>query len=180
MAVKVTTEPSDEAISLEEAQYHVKADPDPDNDTILTRAIVTARQRAEHELGRPLLPQTCEKRFERFDSRMYLWEDVTKIVSIDYIDDAGADGALGPMDFYLSGASTARILGTLPAVREVIVTFECGAFEADAVPESIIQWMLLQVGAISENRSSVDSVQTYELPGRFTDGLLDRYRFLSV
>jgi uncharacterized phiE125 gp8 family phage protein len=180
MAAKVTVEPSEEAISLEEAQFHVKADADPDNDTILNRAIVTARQRAEHELGRPLLPQTCEKRFESFERRMYLWEDVTKIVSIDYVDSAGADASLGPMDFYLSGASTARILGSLPAVREVTITFECGAFESDTVPESVIEWMLLQVGAISENRSSVDSVQTYELPGRFTDGLLDRYRFLSV
>src|ERR1700754_2629378 len=125
MLVKVTTPPVEEAITLEQAQVHVKADPDDENDTILERAIVAARERVEHELGRPLLPQSCEKRFERFDRRLYLWEDVTKIVSIGYVDATGATIPLDQFSFYLSGGSTANIVGAPPSAREVVVAFEC-------------------------------------------------------
>lgn len=180
MAVKVTTAPDEEAITLEVAQQHVKADADDDNDALLMRAIVAARQRAEHELGRPLLPQTCEKRFDRLERKLYLWEDVTEILAVSYVDNTGATVELDPFGFYLTGGRTANVVGSLPPVREVIVSFKCGAFDPASVPASIIDWMLLQVGAIHENRSSVESTQTYELPGPFVDGLIDRYRYYTV
>jgi len=181
MAVKVTTPPAEEAITLEQAQVHVKADPDDDNDGILERAIVAARERAEHELGRPLLPQDAEARFDCFERKLYLWEDVSQVKSVSYVDETGTTVALDQLSFYLTGARTLNIVGALPTAREVIVTFSCGAFDDPAsVPYSIVEWMLLQIGAMHENRSSVDSAQAYELPGRFADGLLDRYRFIAM
>lgn len=180
MAVKVTTPPATEAITLEQAQYQVKADSDADNDRLLQLAIVAARERAEHDLGRPLLPQACEKRFDAFERRMYLWEDVTAITSVSYADDGGQSATLDAMQYYVTGARTLNIVGVLPRAREVIVEFECGAFEAADVPTAIVEWMLLQIGAMSENRAAVESIQTYELPARWTDGLIDRYRVFTV
>jgi uncharacterized phiE125 gp8 family phage protein len=180
MVVKVTTPPVEEAITLEQAQYQVKADSDVDNDQLLELAIVAARERAEHELGRPLLPQTCEKRFDAFCRRMDLWEDVTAVTSVSCIDDDGHSVTLGAMQYYVSGARTLNIVGDLPRVREVTVEFECGAFEPSTVPKSIVEWMLMQIGAMSENRAAVESIRTYELPGRWTDGLIDRYRVFTV
>jgi len=180
MGRKVTKPPAEEAITLEAAQQHVKADPDDDNDVILRRAIVAARERVEHELGRPLLPQTCEARFDGFSRRLALWQDVGRVVSVSYVDDTGATVVVDPGRYYLTGAAWLNVTGSLPAAREVIAVFECGAFEPDSVPESIVEWMLLQVGAIHESRSSVDTMQTYELPGHFVDGLIDRYRFYSI
>ncbi|MGF6976360.1 putative phiE125 gp8 family phage protein [Paraburkholderia sp. JPY465] len=180
MQRKVTTPPATEAITLEQAQFQVKAEPDPDNDQLLDLAIVAARERVEHELGRPLLAQTCEKRFDAFERRMDLWEDVTAVTSVSYVDDTGQPVPLGQMQFYMTGGRTLNIVGDLPQAREVIVEFECGAFDVETVPKSIVEWMLLQIGAMSENRSTVESIQTYELPARWTDGLIDRYRVYSV
>ncbi|MBK5120893.1 hypothetical protein IQ288_13470 [Burkholderia sp. R-69980] len=180
MGRKVTIPPAQEAITVDAARAHVKADEDDDNDAILQRAIVAARERVEHELGRPLLPQTCEARFDGFSRKLSLWQDIKQVVSVSYIDDSGATVPVDPLGYYLTGGACLNMVGALPAAREVITVFECGAFAADSVPESIVEWMLLQVGAVHENRSSVDSMQTYELPGRFVDGLIDRYRFYSL
>jgi uncharacterized phiE125 gp8 family phage protein len=180
MGRKVTIPPAQEAITVDAAREHVKADEDDGNDTILRRAIVAARERVEHELGRPLLPQTCEARFDGFSRKLSLWQDIDHVVSVGYIDDSGATVPLDPLSYYVTGGEWLNMIGSLPAAREVVVSFKCGAFDIDSVPESIVEWMLLQVGAIHENRSSVDSMQTYELPGRFVDRLIDRYRFYSL
>jgi uncharacterized phiE125 gp8 family phage protein len=179
MSVRVIVPPETEAISLADACLHLRADEGPE-DSLIERAIRSARRRAEHEIGRPLLPQTCEKRFEKFDRRMYLWRDVTEIVSVAYTDESGVDHQLDPMSFYIGGGSDLRVVVQLPAVREVVVQFKCGAFDVDTVPETVVEWMLLQIGAIYENRSPVDSVQTYEIPGRFVDGLLDGARIWAI
>ncbi|WP_186204363.1 head-tail connector protein [Burkholderia gladioli] len=179
MAVTVITAPGAEAISLEDACQHLRADQGPE-DALIERAIRSARLRAEHELGRPLLPQTCEKRFAKFDRAMYLWSDVTAIASVKYTDETGQAQQLDPMYFYLSGRDSLRLTIPPPAAREVVVQFECGAYSVETVPESVVEWMLLQIGAIYENRSAVDSVQTYEIPGRFVDGLLDGARIYSI
>lgn len=180
MGRKVTIPPAQEAITIDAAREHVKADEDEGNDTILVRAIVAARERVEHELGRPLLPQTCEARLDGFSRKISLWQDVVRVTSVSYIDETGATVPVDPLSYYLTGGEWLNMIGSLPGAREAIVVFECGAFEVDSVPESVVEWMLLQVGAIHENRSSVDSGQTYELPGRFVDGLIDRYRFYSL
>jgi uncharacterized phiE125 gp8 family phage protein len=180
MQRKVTTQPAAEAITLEQAQFQVKADPDADNDRLLQLAIVAARERVEHELGRPLLPQTCEKRFDAFARRMDLWEDVTAVTSVAYVDDSGQSATLDPMQFYLTAGRTLNIVGDLPRAREVTVEFDCGAFVLDTVPKSVIEWMLLQIGAMTVNRSAVESIQTYELPDRWTDGLINRYQVFTV
>ncbi|QTD91764.1 head-tail connector protein [Burkholderia anthina] len=179
MTVKVIGPPAQEAISLADACLHLRADQGPEN-TLIERAIRAARRRAETEIGRPLLPQTCEKQFEKFDRRMYLWRDVTEVVSVNYADESGVVHELDSMSFYVSGRSDLRIVIQPPVAREVVVQFKCGAFEADSVPDDVVDWMLLQVGAIYENRSPVDSVQTYEIPGRFVDGLLDGARIWSI
>ncbi|PCE32814.1 head-tail connector protein [Burkholderia ubonensis] len=179
MAANVVVPPDAEAISLADACEHLRADMGPE-DSLIQRAIRSARRRAEHELGRPLLPQTCEKRFEKFDRRMYLWCDVTGVESVKYVDDGGVEQLLEPMSYFVAGSSFLKLVAQAPAAREVVVRFKCGAFTADSVPESVVEWMLLQVGAIYDNRSAVDSVQTYEIPGRFVDGLLDGVRIYSI
>ncbi|WP_414446851.1 head-tail connector protein [Burkholderia sp. 22PA0099] len=179
MSARVISPPDQEAISVVDACLHLRADQGPE-DPLIQRAIRSARRRAENETGRPLLPQTCEKRFEKFERSMHLWRDVTQIISVAYDDELGVAQQMDPMSYYVVGQSDLRVVGELPAAREVVVQFKCGAFEADAVPEDVVTWMLLQIGAIYENRSAVDSVQTYEIPGRFVDGLLDGARIWSI
>ncbi|WLE60240.1 phage head-tail connector protein [Burkholderia plantarii] len=180
MLIRVTVPPTAEALSLDDVRPHLRVDADDDNDKLIARAIVAARQRVEREIGRPLLPQTCSKQFESFARRMPLWEDVTKIVSVSYMSESGETDSLAAAQFYVTGGRTLNVVGDLPVAHGVTVDFECGAFDQGSVPESIQQWMLLQIGAMDVNRAAVESIQTYELPDRWTDGLIDGFRVYMV
>ena len=180
MAYKVIEPPETEAIELDDARIHLRVDADADSDENIKRLIVVARERAENELGRPLLPQTREAEFESFSRSMYLDEDVTGIQSIAYVDGSGAQQQFDVGSTWVSGGRVLRIVGALPDACSVTVTYACGAFTADTVPAVIVEWMYLHLAAMYENPSAVESVQTYELPNRFTDGLLDRYRVMVV
>jgi uncharacterized phiE125 gp8 family phage protein len=172
----VTVPPAAEAISLDEAKLHLRVDGS-DDDEEITGFIVAARERAEQELQRPLLPQTCEARGDAFPcGKLKLWKDVRSVTSVQYKDDSGAVVTLPADQYRLMSREFLSPVGTWPRGTEVVVTFICGAFDADAVPSTVIAWMKIQLGGLYENREAVTTNQRFEAPGRFADGLLDRWR----
>ncbi|MEM5371352.1 head-tail connector protein [Paraburkholderia azotifigens] len=176
MQLYVTVPPSEEAISLNDAKLHLRVDGD-DDDTEIEGFIAAARERAEQELQRPLLTQTCESRGEAFPcGRLRLWKDVKSVTSVTYVDETGAAVTLPPSAYRLVSRSHLVPTDNWPRGTDVVVVFDCGAFEAGAVPQSIIAWMKLQIGSLYENRESVTTVQRFNVPDRLTDGLLDRWR----
>ncbi|MGI4856751.1 MAG: head-tail connector protein [Janthinobacterium lividum] len=180
----VVKPPLEEAVSLAEARLHLKIDDDlTDDDARIAQLIVTAREMAEAELCRPLLPQTCVIGVDAFTPRIRLWADVTRVIGVEYRDaegDAGdARATVGRDRYRLVGG--ADLVGEWPVGSEVKVTFECGAFASGRdVPRSIHAWMLIQIGGLYEGRQSLGPLRMHAMPTAFVDRLLDGYRRLGV
>ena len=111
---------------------------------------------------------------------------VATVDSITYTDPDGTTQTLlstaYKTDFVTEPCRVVPAYGTTwPATRNEInavsVTYTCGYGAAAAVPESIKRWILLQIGAMYENREAVASgrsIVAIEMP--FVDGLLQNYR----
>lgn len=177
--------PVQEAITLARAKTHLRIDDEADAaaDQEITGMIVAAREALEGELHRPLLPQRCRVSASVFARRIRLWQDVTAIESVMYRDAAGAEQTL-PADAYAIEDGVFLKLsgdGPLPQGTDVRVTFRCGAFDApDTVPQSLVAWMLIQIGGLYEARQAVMHGQSHEVPTPFTSRLIDRYRVVEI
>lgn len=175
--------PATEAISLGRARLHLRAEEgdDDDEDGAIVDSIVAVREMLEAELLRPLLPQVCEVHVDTFARRIRLWQDVTEIQMVTYLDESGARVSMSPGRYLLADKAAMVLLGDPPVASDVCVRFACGAFaEPAAVPRSLIQWMLLQLGSLYEIRQGVTHGQTFSTPESFTAGLINRYRILGL
>ncbi|WP_275760833.1 hypothetical protein [Ralstonia pseudosolanacearum] len=181
----VTQPPVEEAISLATAKAHLRIEDgelDEAAEALLQAAIVAVRQMAEGELLRPVLPQTCVSYADSLVARIRLWNDVTEIVSVQYRDADGVEQQFPLSQCALQARSTLVLSGELPAGSSAVrITFSCGAWgDPAAVPRSVVQWMLLQLGTLSEVRQSVTYGQTFAVPGPFVARLLDPFRFVEI
>jgi uncharacterized phiE125 gp8 family phage protein len=174
-----------EPITLADAKLHMRGVDHADEDTLITSLITAAREAAEHELGRPLASQEWQITLDAFPAaELALGPDVASIASIQYLDGAGAlqtlDAAAYVLDnydaerCYLLPADGVDWPSTYDSANAVRVRITCGL---TPVPESVRSWMLMQLGTLYKHREAVAAgVPVAELPGRFVDRLLDRYR----
>ncbi|WGY71947.1 head-tail connector protein [Burkholderia cepacia] len=179
--VDVLKRPAEEAITLDLAREHCRIDGD-DEDVLLKGNIVAAREALEGELSRPLLPQECRVRIDSFPpDRVLLWNDVIEIIDVSYTDDAGARQVLPPAAYRVMDRAYLVARKAFPYGEDVQVRFRCGAFETpDAVPESLIAWMLLQLGTLSEHRESEVDGTVSSLSEDFTNRLIGRHAIVSI
>lgn len=173
-----------EPITLADAKLHLRVEHDAD-DASITRLISAAREAAEHELGRPLGTQVVQITLDAFPAvELDLGADVAGIVSVQYLDTTGALQTLDPAAYVLDNYDAERCYllpadgvdwpSTYDSANAVRVRITCGL---TPVPESVRSWMLMQLGTLDKHRESVAAgVPVAELPGRFVDRLLDRYR----
>lgn len=177
-----------ESITLSQAKLHLRVD-HADDDTLISGLITAVREAAEHVMGRLLGAQTWQVTLDAFPAaELELGPDVSSIVSIQYLDAAGAAQTMPGTDYVLdsvdvtecwvlpvAGMSWPSTADTGNAVR---VRITAGMA---TVPESVRAWMLLRLGTLYANRASVVAgVSLAELPGGFSDRLLDRYRNWSA
>lgn len=179
MEIRVTVEPAAEAISAAQVKAHLRVF-GTDEDALIDAWITAARQRCEGELLRPLLPQTRVALMDTFPCFIPLGPNVTTVASVTYRDTEGQAQTLPPEAYRLVDDERLVPTGSWPAGDTVRVTFQCGAFTAATVPQALRAWMLLQIGAMHEQREAVSNGQTFEPPGRFVDGLLDPWRYPVV
>lgn len=186
MTLRLAVAPADEPISLADAKLHLKLD-DSTDDVLVQAFIQAARQGAEHELGRSLMPQTWELLLDAFPGGAIELAKlpIQSITSVTYADTAGITQTL-PADQYALDADngTGWLLpaygetwpDTLDAANAVTVRFVTGYANAAAVPGAVRSWMLLRIGALYRNREAFAMGSMTELPGCFVDRLLDPYR----
>ena len=187
----VVVPPATEPVSLAEARLHLRMDSDNTaDDSIISALITSAREMAEHETGRSLVAQTLELAFDEFPefAIRLARPPVLSVVSITYIDLAGTPTVISPLLHSLEsinapgyvmpaqGSSWPFAMDTANAVR---VRYVAGYGDAAAVPKSIKQWILLNIGTMYEHRMTVDRASVAELPMRYADRMLDPYRFYS-
>lgn len=177
--------PAEEAITLARAKVHLRIEDDEldaEGEALLRDGIEAVRQMAEGELLRPLLPQTCLFRADRLSHRLRLWNDVTAVTEVRYRDINGVDQLFPLVRCTVEGARTLVLIGDLPSdATAVRVTFTCGAWADPAsVPSSVVRWMLLHLGSLSEIRQTVTYAQTFAVPGLFVARLLDPFRCVEI
>ncbi len=186
MSLKLITGPAVEPISLDEAKAHCRVD-DSDNDAPLTLMIKAARSLAEARLGRALVSQLWELTLDAFPAAEVRLEKpaVLGITSVKYLDPDGVEQTMAAEDYVLDAALLPGWLfpsdvwpETYDGANAVKIRFTAGyGAAASDVPNDIKAWMLLQIGALYRNREAFAAGQAVaELPGRFTDALLDAER----
>lgn len=185
MALKLITPATALAVSLAEAKLHLRVDTSAE-DTSITLMVMAAMEAAEQATGRAIMPQTWELALDAFPSAFELTRvPAASVTSIKYWDTTDTQQTLGTQLYTLDNAddfSSACVVpaygGSWPTAREqvnaVALRYVAGYADAASVPAAIKGWLLLQVGAMFENRQAEGAVQTYALG--FADRLLDRYK----
>jgi uncharacterized phiE125 gp8 family phage protein len=188
MSLTLIMPPALEPVTLAQAKLHLRVD-GTDEDTLITSLIVAARRQAEHELRRALITQTWELTLDDFpagDIQLPM-PAVLSIVSVKYLDSAGAEQTVSSADYSLDAATSPGWVlladdATWPTpgggANCVKVRFTAGYGPAAAdVPANVVAYMLLQIGAMYKHRESFAAgVSVAELPNRFTASLLDSER----
>lgn len=165
-SVSVVTPPSEEPVSVLDAQSHLRVDSDVDEDYV-AGLIVAARQWCEQYCNRSFVTQTLALRLDAVPA--FGWIElrrppVQSVTSVAYVDAAGVTQTLPPTDYVASlHGLPPRILpafgGAWPTTRiqpdAMTVTYVAGYGAASAVPAPIRQAMLLLIGHYYENRESV-------------------------
>jgi hypothetical protein len=107
------------------------------------------------------------------------------VVSITYYDENNAQQTLDPSQYLVDiysepGRITPAPDTTWPATKRransVEITFVCGYGDAAEVPEGLVSWMLLRIGAAYANREEVANAALMALP--YVDEILNDYRVL--
>lgn len=175
--LRQTAAPTEEPLTLDEAKLHLRVDHPDDND-LITRLIVSARQLSEEFCRRAWCTQTWRLSLDEFPTAqggLVLLErsPVAAISGIAYVDSNGVTQALTGAQLDAESAP-ARVLPaygtTWPATRAVMnavqITFTCGYGAATAVPAVAKTAMLQAIGHWYENRESVTTgTIATELPG---------------
>lgn len=188
MPTIVITPPAVEPIAVADARAHCRSSAG--EDAMLTAIYIPAARAAAETMmaGTAIIQRTLEERYPAFDSAGLVFDagPVVSITSVSYVNTAGATVTLDEGAYQLTHADGRAVL--LPAydtdwpdARDVAdavrVRYVAGlAADQASVPADLRAWLLMTVGTLYMQRESVATGTVAELPGRFVDGLLDKYR----
>lgn len=173
----------EEPITLEQAKQHLRVY-GVDDDAYITMLITAARQMAEGRLNRTIMPRELVATFDSWGHALRLFKPpVLSIEAITYIDTEGVEQTLTAGFLTNLMAEPARVVldygSAWPALQSrvgaVTVRYRAG-YESGTVPYPIIQWMLLAIGTMFNNRETlINGVSSAALAGGFVDALLQPY-----
>ena len=155
-------------------------------DPLLSILIQAARQHAEQELGRAIMPQTLDAHFDEFNHCGFTLPPLNSVTSITYVDTDGTTQTLAANQYQVDAVSIpARIVPAYavvwPVTREqlnaVTIRFAAGY---TTVPACIKNWMLMRIKTLWDGRDQL--VKQLGMPvfePSFIDGLLDSERVRS-
>jgi uncharacterized phiE125 gp8 family phage protein len=184
MTLKLITAPAIEPVTLAEAKVQCRVDTDlTAEDDLLSALISTAREMAEHEIGRALINQTWERVLDAFPAAEIElgMPPVSSIVSVTYIDAAGDSQTLASAAYtlepdllpgWLLPAEGYEWPDTLDTANAVRVRFVAGYGDsAPNVPAAVKSWILLTVADLYPNGDKMTPDQRAAIAR-----LLDRFR----
>jgi len=186
--LSLKTAPTVEPFTTEEAKTHLRIST-LDEDTYIDRLIKAARVRTESVTSRALLNQTWNYYMDSFPSRIQLPRPpLGSVTSVKYVDQDGVEQTLSNTLYTVDTSAEPGLVymnynGSWPDVRvfdkAINVEYVAGYGAAStAVPEDLLQAMLLLIGHLYENREAVMETQTYPLPMGY-EALVFPYRILK-
>lgn len=177
----------EQAVDLATAKQHLRVEHD-DDDAQITTLIAAATDLAGQHTGRSIAKCTWVLRRDAFPlaGLRLLWPPLLSVEAVEYLDADGAAQTLPSANYTVDAHSEpARLVAAsgqswpATALAPNAVTVRYTAGYGAACPESIRQWILLQVGHWYRNRESIN-VGNIVTPMPHVDGLLDRYRIWSL
>lgn len=195
MSLILITPPGELPLTLEEAKLHLRIEDDvTTEDALIERLIDAARAQVEDShCWIQLVTASYELRMDRFPVYgpiVIPRPPLQSVESVKYIDTDGTEQTFSSAQYVVDAKSIhTPVRGEVllaygeswPSIRSepnaVRVAFTCG-FSPDAspsipVPPVIKQWMLLQIGAMFENREAVAEQGIQPVALGFVDRLLD-------
>ncbi len=165
---KVTSAPASEPITLAEAKAQLRVESDMnDDDTWITSAITVVREQVEALTNRALMPQSFELAIEEFADEIQLPKPpFSSLTSVKYYDEDDVLQTLASSyylvnDFAEPATITKKTNQTYPSTFDrpdaVRIAFSAGYADADSVPTSIKQAMLMLLTDLYDNRSASTS-----------------------
>ena len=187
MALQLVVPPALEPVSLYEAKAHCRVD-HYDDDALIERLIVAARERAETRTRRALIARTLRLHLDAFPVGELELErpPLLEVVAVKYVDPAGVERTMDPADYqvdeYSAPARLAPAPGeSWPATRTqlgaIVVEYRAGYGEVgESVPEPIRQAILLDVQDAYDNRGTLVVGTVSSKLARTAEALLGPYR----
>lgn len=184
------TAPATEPITLDDVKLSLRLDASVGalEDSLLTRLIRSARERAEHITGRAFITQTWGVVLDTFPDAIELpITPASAVTSVKYLDVNNVEQTLNPADYVLDNFGlTAYIVpaygktwpSIYPEINAVRVQYTAGYGNAAAVPECVKDWMYLIVEDAYRNRGA--TVPDNIMPHPFLDRILDPVTVLRV
>lgn len=137
------------------------------NDPLLAQYIAGARCAAESATNQALMTQTLDLYMDAFpcSGTIHLRGPLQSVTEVTYVDQGGVEQTLPEADYQVDPYSMPPCIvpaygkswpATRPQRNAVKVRFIAGHTSASAVPAEIKAWMLLSIGALFENRESIN------------------------
>lgn len=174
----ITPQDASSLVTLAQLKQQCRIDADlTDDDALLQLYLAAAVEACQHQLGRPILPQTWQREFDDPALRVCLRQDVTAIGRVTAITDT-AEIDLPADEWRLSRGYQLVTVGGWPhGTTALRVRFTCGAWASAAqVPEPVRLWLVQRVATAYLCREQLADGKLQALPRDFVDGLLDPYR----
>lgn len=191
MGLKLKTAPTGYLLTLTEAKAHLNVLSDLDDDLILF-LIGVATEQAEEITNRQLMRSTYEMTMDILPDRFEIKKPpLNAVEKIEYIPDGSDSYVLLDTSKYMvdttvePGVVIRRKDATYPTiswmVNAVRVTFTAGYADAEAVPKSIKQWMMIRIATLFEHREEiVVGVSVTPIQNNYNDYLISKYRVISL
>ena len=174
-----------EPISLDEAKAHLRVVGN-DDDAYIASLISAACEAAEGRLNRTIRQRTRTAHFSGWDGHFVLLKPpFISVDAISYTDESGQAQTLDGTYYATFPDNDTGVVelapgSILPSLyhhrRPITVTYLAGYPEGQ-VPRAIVQWMLLAIGTMYQNRESLATgVSVAPLPEDFMNLLIQQYR----
>ena len=150
-----------------------------DEDNLITAMITAAVDKAETITNRALSVRTCELYLDIVQSFEIPKPPFTSLTSIEIksgdnyvafdgylLDDKSEPAKVIINDYFAVDCGE-------NAINCLKVDYECGYSE---IPEQIKIWIYSTVATMYENREQIADLQSFQMPNRFIDSLLDPYK----
>lgn len=189
MALRLITAPTSEPVTVAEAKTHCRVTSSADDAYFSGFLIPQARQTAEQELRRALLPQTWEVTKDTWPDAIRLDNaPLIAVTSVKYLEAvAGVLTTLSTASYVVDSDSEPAYVQPAygydwpdlwPEINAVRVRYQCGYADAASVPAAIKQWILCMIEHYYRNRSAMTEDKMVALP--FLGGLLDPFRIYAL
>lgn len=167
MGRTISTQPSEEPISLDEAKTHLRED-GTDQDSLIEGLIIAAREQAEKFTERALCTQSWTLKLDAFPCESFIKLPFPPLISVESVKYYDTDGVLQTMSSSDYVVDTTSLFGKIdlaygaswPTPRDipnaVVVAFTCGYGGRNAVPASIKAAIKLNLSHLYENREAIN------------------------